>query len=102
VRQQRRASRNGASGRLTLLPEQDDLSDPSNWRGIMLLDEVVAFLGWHACRLAKVGVEYQNGFLRCRVCSDDIFLLKMALLKRKEHGLGTWALCAVRRSGEGV
>jgi hypothetical protein len=26
--------------------------------------------------LAKVGVEYQNGFLRGRGCSDGIFLLK--------------------------
>jgi hypothetical protein len=30
--------------------------------------------------------------LRGRGCSDGIFSLKMALLKRKEHGLGTWAL----------
>jgi hypothetical protein len=41
--------------------------------------------------LAKVGVEYQNGFLRGRGCSDGIFSLKMALLKWKQH-LGTWAL----------
>jgi hypothetical protein len=39
-----------------------------------------------------VGVEYQNGFLRGCGCSDGIFSLKMALLKRKEHGLSTWAL----------
>jgi hypothetical protein len=84
-------------GRLTLLPKKGDLSDPSNWRGIMLLDamaKVVASIveSRLARLLAKVGVEYQNGFLRGRGCSDGIFSLKMALLKRKEHGLSTWAL----------
>jgi hypothetical protein len=42
--------------------------------------------------LSKVGVEYQNGFMRRRGCADGVFSLKMALLKRKEHGLGTWTL----------
>ena len=84
-------------GRLKLLPKKGDPSDPSNWRGIMLLDvsaKVVASI--ISARLERVladeGVEYQNGFLRQRGCSDGIFSLKLALLKRKEHGLNTWAL----------
>jgi hypothetical protein len=59
------------AGRLTLLPKEGDLSDPSNWRGIMLLyamAKVVASIveSRLARLLAKVGVEYQNGFLRGR------------------------------------
>jgi exonuclease III len=84
-------------GRLKLLPKKGDASDPSNWRGIMLLEAVAKVVGSIiAARLeqllAVVGVEYQNGFMRRRGCADGVFSLKMALLKRKEHGLGTWTL----------
>jgi len=84
-------------GRLKLLPKKGDPSNPSNWRGIMLLDvmaKVVASI--IQSRLDRVlraeGVEYQHGFRGGRGCSDGIFALKMALLKRREHGLGSWVL----------
>jgi hypothetical protein len=61
-------------GRLTLLPKKGDLSDPSNWRGLMLLDAMAKVVtsiveSRLARQVAKVGVEYQNGFLRGRGCS---------------------------------
>ena len=41
-------------------------------------------------------LEEQNGFMRQRGCCDGIFLVKLALQKRHEHGLlpglGTWAV----------
>jgi len=63
----------------------------------MLLEAVAKVVGSIiadrlATLLSKVGVEYQNGFMRRRGCADGVFSLKMALLKRKEHGLGTWTL----------
>jgi hypothetical protein len=84
-------------GRLKLLPKKGDPSDPSNWRGIMLLEAIAKVVGSIIASrletlLSKVGVEYQNGFMRRRGCADGVFSLKMALLKRKEHGLGTWTL----------
>jgi hypothetical protein len=48
---------------------------------------------------AKVGVEYQDGFLRGRGCSAGIFSLKMALLKRKEHGSRGRCTDIIRRYG---
>jgi Reverse transcriptase (RNA-dependent DNA polymerase) len=84
-------------GRLKLLPKKGDPSNPSNWRGIMLLDVMLkvvdSIIAERLDRLLRtVGVEYQNGFRGGRGCSDAIFALKMALLKRKEHGLGSWVL----------
>jgi len=84
-------------GRLKLLPKKGDPRDLSNWWGIMLLEAIAKVVGSIIASrletlLSKVGVEYQNGFMRRRGCADGIFSLKMALLKRKEHGLGTWAL----------
>ena len=40
----------------------------------------------------KEGLEEQNGFMPHRGCRDGIFSLKLALQKRREHGLGTWAV----------
>ena len=42
--------------------------------------------------LEPEGLEEQNGFMRQRGCCDGIFTVKMALQKRHEHGLGTWAV----------
>ena len=39
-----------------------------------------------------MGLEEQNGFMRQRGCCDGIFSVKMALQKRHEHGLSTWAV----------
>ena len=47
-------------------------------------------------RLQKVvdteGQEGQNGFRPARGIIDGIFSLKLALQKRKEHGLSSWAV----------
>jgi hypothetical protein len=42
--------------------------------------------------LENEGLEEQNGFMRQRGCCDGIFSAKLALQKRHEHGLGTWAV----------
>ncbi len=42
--------------------------------------------------LESEGLEEQNRFMRHRGCCDGIFATKMALQKRHEHGLGTWAV----------
>jgi hypothetical protein len=42
--------------------------------------------------LVEEGLEEQNGFMPNRGCRDGIFFLKLALQKRREHGLGTWAV----------
>jgi hypothetical protein len=84
-------------GRLKILPKKGDLSDPNKWRGIMLLDvmsKVVCSI--ISKRLQKVlesyGLEEQFGFMKNRGCSDGQFTMKVAMQKRKEYGLDTWAL----------
>ena len=42
--------------------------------------------------LKTEGLESQNGFTSSRGCVDGIFSLKMALQKRREHGLASWAV----------
>ena len=42
--------------------------------------------------LEPEALEEQNGFMRQRGCCDGIFTVKMALQKRHEHGLSTWAV----------
>ena len=42
--------------------------------------------------LIEEGLEEQNGFMPRRGCRDGIFSLKLALQKRREHGLDTWAV----------
>jgi hypothetical protein len=42
--------------------------------------------------LESEGLEEQNEFMRHTGCCDGIFAVKIALQKRHEHGLGTWAV----------
>jgi hypothetical protein len=42
--------------------------------------------------LEKTGMEEQNGFATNCGCTDGLFSIKVALQKRREHGLDTWAL----------
>ena len=80
--------------KLCLLPKKGDLSDPNNWRGIMLLD---CFAKWLGSILGnrlkavfeKIGMESQNGFRPDRGCTDGLFTLKLALQKCKEHSVDT-------------
>ena len=68
-----------------------------NWRGIMLIESPAKVISsvianrLSANILEHEGLEEQNGFMRNRGCCDGIFSLKLALQKRHEHGLGTWA-----------
>jgi hypothetical protein len=84
-------------GRLRMLPKKGDHTCPSNWRPIMLLEAVVKLAGAIVSdRLMVIleteGLEEQCGFMRSRGTSDGGFVLKVALQKRREHGLDTLAL----------
>jgi hypothetical protein len=86
------------SNRLKLLPKKGDLKLLDNWRGIMLIEAPVKVISSILAKRISVyileseGLEEQNGFMRHRGCCDGIFAVKMALQKRHEHGLGTWAV----------
>ena len=83
------------TGLLKILPKKGDLSDPGNYRGIMLLEtayKIVAIL-LHMRLLPiiqNIDNENQCGFLPERGCVDAVFLVKMAIKKRREHGLETF------------
>lgn len=86
------------SNRLKLLPKKGDLKNLDNWRGIMLIESPSKILSSIIANriqeqiLEPEGLEEQNGFMRQRGCCDGIFTVKMALQKRHEHGLSTWAV----------
>ena len=84
-------------GKLKLLPKKGDLSDPNNWRGIMLLDiwskVIASILSFRLQNLLdKVGMEAQNGFTRKKGCTDGTFSLNLLLNKRKDAHLDTHIL----------
>jgi len=84
-------------GLLKILPKKGDLSQPSNYRGIMLLEvayKIVGNLLLARLKPIKEGLphEPQCGFRPERGCTDATFSLKQALRKRREHGLESWAL----------
>jgi hypothetical protein len=83
--------------RLKLLPKKGDLAQCKNWRGICLLDIASKiFSNILVARLQKVqedlGMEAQCGFRGFRGTIDGLFNASVALQKRKEHNLETWAL----------
>ena len=85
------------TGKLLLLPKKGDLSDPNKWRGITLLDVtakiVCAILVQRLTVVMEaVSIEEQNGFRPQRGCTDASFSLRLALAKRQEHNLDTWAV----------
>ena len=70
-------------------------SQPGNYRGIMLLEvlyKVVANV--IKARLTPIQKsrqhESQCGFRPQRGCSDASFSLRMAVKKRREHGMESW------------
>mmetsp|Transcript_37803 Transcript_37803/g.100444 ORF Transcript_37803/g.100444 Transcript_37803/m.100444 type:complete len:132 (-) Transcript_37803:7-402(-) len=74
-----------------------DARDLNNWRGIMLIETTVKIVCSNLGNriqnfLNKNGLEEQNGFSPGRGSLDGIFSLKVALQKRCEHGLDTWAV----------
>ena len=86
-------------GLLTILAKKGDLSLPENYRGSVLLEaayKIVASSILHQ-RLLPIeeGLsdhEAQCGFRPGRGCSDGVFTVKMALRKRREHGLESWVV----------
>ena len=84
-------------GLLAILPKKGDLSDPGNYRGIMMLEVAYKILAnlLHARLdpiMESLDHETQCGFRRHRGCSDAIFSLQQLIAKRREHGLETWVL----------
>ena len=84
-------------GLLKILAKKGDLSDPGNYRGIMLLEtayKIIAIILHDRLRPIQEGLkmEPQCGFCSGRGCTDCNFTVKIALKKRREHGLETWVL----------
>ena len=82
-------------GRLTILPKKGDLSLPKNYRGIMLLEvayKIIAILLHSRLLPIQEGLDHepQCGFRPGRGCTDAIYTVKLALKKRREHGLESW------------
>lgn len=86
-----------AVGVLAILPKKGDLSEPGNYRGIMMLEvayKIVAIITADRCYwLSENQVDHENqvGFRPGRGCSDATFSVRAAIKKRSEHGLETWA-----------
>jgi hypothetical protein len=83
--------------RLKLLPKKGDLGLCKNWRGICLLDIASKILSSVAVERMQqvfktIGMESQNGFTSKRGNRDGHWSVSVALQKRKEHNLPTWAL----------
>ena len=84
-------------GVLAILPKKGDLSDPGNYRGIMMLEvayKIVALIGAARLYLICESIDHENqvGFRPKRGCSDGLFNIRMAIKKRREHGCETWVL----------
>ena len=84
-------------GLLMILAKKGDLSLPGNYRGIMLLEaayKIIAII-LHA-RLLPIeeGIDHETqcGFRPGRGCTDAVFTVKIAMKKRREHGLESWIL----------
>ena len=87
------------TGLLKILPKKGDLSNPANYRGIMMLEvayKIVAYILLTRLKPIKEGGqldhEPQCGFMAGRGRFDGIFTLRQMIKKRHEHGLGTWLL----------
>ena len=82
-------------GRLTIIPKKGDLSWPKNYHGIMLLEvayKIIAILLHSRLLPIQEGLDHepQCGFRPGRGCTDAIYTVKIALKKRREHGLESW------------
>ena len=80
-------------GLLKILPKKGDVSQAGNYRGTMLLEAsyktvIILLLGRLQPIAESLDQEQQCGFRPGRGCQD----VKMALKKRREHGLETWIL----------
>ena len=80
---------------LKIIPKKGDLSQPGNYRGILLLEvayKIIAKIA-HA-RLVpiaeKLDHESQRGFHPGRGCADAVFAVKLSMKKRSEHCNEAW------------
>jgi hypothetical protein len=84
-----------------LLAKKGDLSQPCNWRCIVLL-EVTSKVVCNICR-GRLGMHWllhlppamtknQNGFTTNRGTDDGIFTCRMLLQKARQHGMEIWCL----------
>ena len=85
------------TGLLAILPKKGDLSQASNYRGIMMLEvcyKIVALLLIERLKPIKEALDHeaQCGFRSGRGGCDGIFTVKQLINKRREHGLETWVL----------
>ena len=85
------------NGLLRILPKKGDLSLPGNYRGIMLLEAAykIVCIILHGRLLPiqeRIDHEAQCGFRPGRGCADAVFTVKLAMKKRREHGLESWIL----------
>ena len=77
--------------------KKGDLSNPNNWRGIVLM-EITSKLMATAINirlqvlLENYGARNQYGGLPRTGCQDAVFFLKPILQERKDKNLDTWAL----------
>ena len=88
------------TGLLRILAKKGDLSIPGNYRGIMLLEAAykIVRIILHGRLLPiqeSLDHEAQCGFRPGRGCSDAVYTVKLAMKKRREHGLETWILSHV-------
>ena len=84
-------------GLLKILPKKGDLSLASNYRGIMMLETAYKIISaiMHSRLLPieeSIDPESQCGFRPQRGCTDALYTVKMAMKKRREHGLESWIL----------
>ena len=88
-------------GLTSCLPKKGDLSQPCNWRCIVLL-EVTSKVVCNICR-GRLGMHWllhlppamtknQNGFTTNRGTDDGIFTSRMLLQKARQHGMEIWCL----------
>lgn len=85
------------NGLLRILAKKGDLSLPGNYRGIMLLEAAykIVCIILHGRLLPiqeSLDHEAQCGFRPGRGCADAVFTVKIAMKKRREHGLESWIL----------
>ena len=79
------------------MPKKGDLSQPGNYRGIMLLEvayKILAILIHERLQpvVNSLDHEAQFGFRPGRGCQDVIFAVNIAMKKRREHNKETWIL----------
>ena len=84
-------------GVLAIFPKRGHLSDPGNYREIMMLEVAyklvaVAIILAERCHKICESLDHENqvGFRPKQGCSGGVFNLRIAMKKRREHGCETW------------